>query len=257
MARNVTAAVILIGDELLSGRTQDSNLKTIAEFLNPLGVEVREARVVPDIHEVIVRAVDVLRQRHDYVFTTGGIGPTHDDITADAVAAAFDHTIDVRADALAILTAHYAERGGMNPARIRMARIPAGAELIANPVSAAPGFRLGNVFVLAGVPSIMRGMLEDVGHRILGGAVVHSHTVRAKGVREGDIAGPLGELAKARPEVNFGSYPWTKIVMGRTEHGVNLVARSRDPDLIAASVDALVEIVKAQGAKPEIDPKKG
>jgi molybdopterin-biosynthesis enzyme MoeA-like protein len=162
----------------------------------------------------------------------------------------------VRDDALAILSAYYTERGGMNEARMRMARIPVGAELIANPVSAAPGFRVGNVFVLAGVPSIMRGMLEDVGHRIEGGAVVHSHTVRARGVREGDIAGPLGALAKARPEVNFGSYPWTKIVLGRTEHGVNLVARSRDADVLAASVDALAEIVTAQGAKPEIDPKK-
>ena len=180
MARTVTAAVILIGDELLSGRTQDSNLKTIAEFLNPLGVEVREARVIPDVHEIIVATVQHMRKAYDYVFTTGGIGPTHDDITADAVAAAFGRTIDVRADAVAILKPWYEARGQeINEGRMRMARIPAGAELIRNPVSAAPGFMLGNVFVLAGIPSVMRGMLEDVGHRIEGGAVVHSHTVRA------------------------------------------------------------------------------
>jgi molybdenum cofactor synthesis domain-containing protein len=257
MAETVTAAVILIGDEILSGRTQDSNLKTIAEFLNPLGVEVREARVIPDVHATIVSTVQVMSQRHDYVFTTGGIGPTHDDITADAVAAAFGRTIGVRDDAVAILKPWYEARGQeINEGRMRMARIPAGAELIHNPVSAAPGFMLGNVFVMAGIPSVMRGMLQDVGHRIKGGAVVHSHTVRGAGLREGDIAEPLGALAKARPEVSFGSYPWMRLKGKTMEFGVNLVARSRDPDLIAASLEALVEIVKAQGAKPEIDPKK-
>lgn len=256
MARTVTAAVILIGDELLSGRTQDSNLKTIAEFLAPLGVEVREARVIPDVHETIVATVQAMKQAHDYVFTTGGIGPTHDDITADAVAAAFGRTIDVRADAAAILRPWYEARGQeINEGRMRMARIPAGAELIQNPVSAAPGFMLGNVFVMAGIPSVMRGMLSDVGHRIQGGAVVHSHTVRAEGVREGDLAGPLGELAKARPEVSFGSYPFVRLKGKTIEYGSNLVARSRDADLIAAAVAALVELVEALGAKAEVDPK--
>jgi molybdenum cofactor synthesis domain-containing protein len=257
MARTVTAAVILIGDELLSGRTQDTNLKTIAEFLNPLGVEVREARVIPDLHERIVATLQEMRQAFDYVFTTGGIGPTHDDITADAVAAAFGRTIDVRADALAILRPWYEARGQeINDGRIRMARIPAGAELILNPVSAAPGFQLGNVFVLAGIPAVMRGMLQDVGHRIEGGAVVHSHTVSAAGVREGEIADPLGELAKARPEVSFGSYPWMRLNGKTMEFGVSLVARSRDADLLAACTAALVEIVEAQGAKAQIDPEK-
>ena len=257
MARTVTAAVIVIGDEILSGRTQDSNLKAIAEFLNPLGVEVHEGRVIPDVHDTIVSTVREMSQRHNYVFTTGGIGPTHDDITADAVAAAFDRTIDVRADALAILKPWYEARGQeMNEGRLRMARIPAGAELIHNPVSAAPGFMLGNVFVMAGIPAVTRGMLQDVGHRIRGGAVVHAHTVRGMGLREGDIAGPLGELARARPEVSFGSYPFMRLNGRNTEFGVNLVARSRDPDLIATSLDALVEIVTAQGVKPEIDPKK-
>ena len=258
MARTVTAAVILIGDELLSGRTRDSNLKTIAEFLTPLGVEVREARVIPDVHETIVATVQTMKKAHDYVFTTGGIGPTHDDITADAVAAAFGRTIDVRADAVAILKPWYEARGQeINEGRMRMARIPTGAELILNPVSAAPGFMLGNVFVMAGIPSVMRGMLEDVGHRIEGGAVLHSHTVSTTGVREGDIAEPLGALAKARPEVSFGSYPWARLQGKTPEYGVNLVARSRDPDLIAAAVAALVEMAEGLGAKVEVDPEVG
>jgi molybdenum cofactor synthesis domain-containing protein len=256
MARIVTAAVLLIGDELLSGRTQDSNLKTLADFLTPLGVEVREARVVADDRDAIVTAVQQLREAYNYVFTTGGIGPTHDDITADAIAEAFGRTIDVRPDALAILQAWYVTRDQeLNEGRMRMARIPEGAELVLNPVSAAPGFMLGNVFVLAGIPSVMRGMLEDVGQKIQGGTVVHTHTVRGAGIREGEIAGPLGELAKARPEVNFGSYPWMRPKGKSIEFGVNLVARSRDPDLIATAVDAMAEILRAQGAKPEIDPR--
>jgi molybdenum cofactor synthesis domain-containing protein len=256
MARTVTAAVILIGDELLSGRTQDTNLKAIAEFLAPLGVQVREARMIPDVHETIVAAVQHLRRAHDYVFTTGGIGPTHDDITADAVAAAFDRTIDVRADALSLLQAHYAASGQeINEGRRRMARIPDGALLIANPVSAAPGFQVANVFVLAGVPSVMRGMLQDITHRIEGGEIVLSHTVRGKGLKEGDIAAPLAAIAKAAPEINFGSYPFMRQSLAGTQFGVNLVARGRDPDRIAAAVNALVELVRSQGVKPEIDPK--
>jgi molybdenum cofactor synthesis domain-containing protein len=260
--RIVTAAIVLIGDELLSGRTQDTNLRTLAQFLAPLGVQVRESRVVPDVHETIAATVNTLRKAHHYVFTTGGIGPTHDDITADAVAAAFNRKIGVRPDALAILEAYYAKRDAeLNDSRRRMARIPDGAVLIANPVSGAPGFQIENVFVLAGIPSVVRGMLEDVGHRIEGGAIVHQHTVRAKGLLEGEIAVALGELAKVRPDVNFGSYPWTRATVGLAalkrdvDMGVNLVARSRDADALAAAVDALVEIVRAHGAKPEIDPK--
>ena len=257
MVRIVTAAVIMIGDELLSGRTQDSNLKTIAQFLNPLGVEVREARVIPDVHETIIAAVRAMAERYNYAFTTGGIGPTHDDITADAVAEAFGRKIDVRPDARKILEDWYAGRGQeMNEGRLRMARIPEGAELILNPVSAAPGFRIGNVFVMAGVPSVMRGMLEDIAHRLEGGAVVHAHTVRAAGVREGDIAGPLADLAKARPEVNFGSYPSMRAKGTKVEFSVSLVARSRDEDAVAAAVTALEEIIRAQGGTPEVDPDK-
>lgn len=255
MTKIVTAAVLLIGDEILSGRTQDTNLRTIAQFLAPLGVEVREGRVVPDVHETIVAALNELRSRFDYVFTTGGIGPTHDDITADAVAAAFGRSIDVRADAVAILRPWYEARGQeVNEGRMRMARIPDGASLIVNPVSAAPGFQLGNVFVMAGVPSVMRGMLADIPHRIAGGAVVHSRTIRANGVREGEIADPLGELAKAAPEASLGSYPFMRLNGKVMEFGTNLVARGRDRELVDRLAVQLVEIVKAQGGQPEIDP---
>lgn len=255
MAIIVTAAVILIGDELLSGRTQDTNLKSIADFLNPLGVEVREARMIPDVHETIVGTINELRAKHDYVFTTGGIGPTHDDITADAVADAFGKTIGVREDALAILRPYYQARGQeINEGRIRMARIPADAELILNPVSAAPGFQLGNVFVMAGVPSVMKGMLQDVGKRIHGGAIVYSRTVRASRVREGDIADPLGALAKATPEASLGSYPFMRLQDGQTVFGTNLVARCRDRDAVDRCVAAMIDIIRAQGGEPEVDP---
>ncbi len=256
MTKIVTAAVLLIGDEVLSGRTQDTNLRAIAQFLAPLGVEVREARVVPDVHDVIVAAVNELRARYHYVFTTGGIGPTHDDITADAMAAAFGRSIDVRADAVAILRPWYEARGQeINEGRMRMARIPDGASLIANPVSAAPGFQLGNVFVMAGVPSVMRGMLADIPHRIEGGAVVHSRTVRANGVREGEIADPLGELAKTVPDASLGSYPFMRLNGKTMEFGTNLVARSRDAELVNRLAGQLAEIVRAQGGQPEMDPK--
>lgn len=252
----VTAAVILIGDELLSGRTQDTNLKTLADFLNPLGVEIREARMIPDAHATIVATVNELRVRHDYVFTTGGIGPTHDDITADAVAAAFGRSIDVRADALAILKPYYSARGQeLNAGRLRMARIPEGAELILNPVSAAPGFRLGNVFVMAGVPAVMRGMLQDVARRIEGGAIVHSRTVRAAGAREGDLAAPLGELARANPDASLGSYPFMRLVDGRVEVGTNLVARSRDKAVVDRCILAIMDLVRSLGVTPEADPQ--
>jgi molybdenum cofactor synthesis domain-containing protein len=255
MSRIVTAAVLLIGDEILSGRTQDTNLRTIAQFLAPLGVEVREARVVPDIQDVIVATLNHLRATYDYVFTTGGIGPTHDDITADAVAAAFGVGIDVRPDALAILTDWYKGRGTeMNPARLRMARIPDGADLILNPVSGAPGFQIGNVFTMAGVPAVMRGMLEDIPRRIQGGAVVLARTVKGKGMREGDIAAALGKLAQDTPAVSFGSYPWMRPgAAGEIDYGVALVARGRDPAAMEAAGEALAAIVRGQGIEPEIE----
>ncbi|MGE0739763.1 MAG: competence/damage-inducible protein A [Hyphomonadaceae bacterium] len=247
--RQVKAAVLLIGDELLSGRTQDVNLQTIAKFVAPLGVQIAEARVVSDAPEEIVAAVNALRAKYDYVFTTGGIGPTHDDKTADAMAAAFGVGIDVRDDARAILEAHYKGASNLNDARLRMARIPDGASLIANPVSRAPGFQIGNVFVMAGVPSIMRGMLEDVGPRLEGGAVVRSVTVRGKGVREGDIAKGLEALEAASDgKVAFGSYPW--FMPG--DFGLHLVARSADDAALTKAGADMVELIRARGGSPEI-----
>jgi molybdenum cofactor synthesis domain-containing protein len=246
-AKSVRAAVLLIGDELLSGRTQDINLQTIAKFLAPLGVQVAEARVVADVPDEMIAAVNALRATYDYVFTTGGIGPTHDDKTAGAIAAAFGVHIDVRADARAILEAHY-KTTDLNESRLRMARIPDGATLIANPVSKAPGFQLGNVFVLAGVPSIMRGMLEDIGHRIEGGAVVRAITLRGKGLREGDIAAGLGALEEAAGgAVTFGSYPW----FGPEGFGAHLVARSADAAALAKAGEELKTLIRARGVEPE------
>lgn len=245
----VRAAVLLIGDELLSGRTQDTNLRTIADFLAPLGVQVAEARVVSDQPDEIVAGLNALRARYDYVFTTGGIGPTHDDKTADAVARAFGVPIDVRADARAILAAHYGAHTELNEARLRMARIPEGATLIANPVSKAPGFQLGNVFVMAGVPSIMRAMLEDVGRRLDRGAVVKSVTVRAKAVREGDLAAPLEALQRAEPTVSFGSYPWYELP---DTFGVHLVARGADAAALERGKAGLLALVRDLGAVGEV-----
>lgn len=248
--RQVKAAVLLIGDELLSGRTQDVNLQTIAKFVAPLGVQIAEARVVSDVPEAIIAAVNELRAKYDYVFSTGGIGPTHDDKTADAMAAAFGVGIDVRADALAILTGHYKGASNLNEARLRMARIPDGASLIANPVSRAPGFQIGNVFVMAGVPSIARGMLEDIGPRLEGGVVVGSVTVRGKGVREGEIAKGLADLeAAADGVVTFGSYPW---FAPPDSFGVHLVARSSDPAALQRAGDALLALIRSRGLEPEL-----
>jgi len=245
--RQVKAAVLLIGDELLSGRTQDVNLQTIAKFLAPLGVGIGEARVVADAHAEIVAAVNALRAKYAYVFTTGGIGPTHDDKTADAIAAAFGVGIDVREDARAILEAHYKGRDNLNEARLRMARIPDGAQLIANPVSKAPGFQIGNVFVLAGVPSIMRGMLQDIAERISGGAVIGAVSVRGKGVREGDIAEGLAKLEEAAPNVAFGSYPW----FAPEGFGLYLVARSADAAALTKAAADLHALIRSCGVEPE------
>ena len=248
MTKTVTAAVLLIGDELLSGRTQDTNLKTIATFIAPLGVQVKEARVVSDEPERIADAVNALRSAYDYVFTTGGIGPTHDDKTADAVALAFGVPIGVRDDAKAILVAHYGAEDKLNEARLRMARIPEGASLIANPVSKAPGFQLGNVFVMAGVPSIMRGMLEDIGPRLQGGAVMLSVTLRCKGLREGDLAAGFAAIEERLPGVSLGSYPW---FAPGGDYGVQLVARSQDQDTLAEAVLAMESLALGLGATPE------
>jgi len=237
----VTAAVLIIGDEILSGRTQDTNLRDIAKYLGVHGVELAEARTVPDVHEEIIAALDALRARYDYVITTGGIGPTHDDITADAVAAAFGVELYEHPDIIAMMTARWG--GEINAARRRMARVPVGGELVKNPVQGPPGFTIGNVFVLAGVPVIMRGMLEDVGHRLRGGAVVLSRTVRVEGSGEGAIAEPLEAVAKAHPAMSLGSYPF----FDQGLYGSNLVLRGRDAEELAVTVAELIAALKAAG----------
>jgi molybdenum cofactor synthesis domain-containing protein len=232
----VTAAILVIGDEILSGRTKDKNIGYIAEYLTALGIDLKEVRVVGDEEDEIVAAVNALRSRYDYVFTTGGIGPTHDDITAQSIAKAFGVTIDYDPRVVKILQERLAQTGSeLNEARMRMTRIPAGADLVLNKVSAAPGFWLGNVIVLAGVPSIMQAMLDGVAPKLKTGVRILSETVRAD-AREGDIGSPLGDIAKAHPEVAIGSYPFFDEARGPN---TNVVLRARDPHKLAAAKDAV------------------
>jgi molybdenum cofactor synthesis domain-containing protein len=240
--KTVTAGLLVIGDEILSGRTKDRNIGYIAEYLTNIGVDLKEVRVVGDEEPAIVEALNALRGRYDYVFTTGGIGPTHDDITADCVAKAFGLPIDHDPRAVAILKERMAATGAeLNEARLRMARVPAGAELIVNRVSAAPGFRIGNVFVLAGVPAIMQAMLDEVAPRLRTGVKMLSEAIRAD-LREGDVGTALGEIAKAHPGVSIGSYPFFDPERGPN---CNLVLRSRDADKLSAA-KAAVEAMLAR-----------
>ena len=233
MTDQPTAAMLVIGDEVLSGRTHDTNTNHLARRMTELGIAMREARVSPDEEAEIIRHVDDLRARYSYVFTSGGIGPTHDDITADCIAKAFGVSIDVREDARAILAAHYNDPDALNAARLRMARIPESAELILNPVSQAPGFRLGNVFVMAGVPAIFQAMVESAAPMLTGGAPMLSWSFRVP-VPEGMIAEPLGRLAAAWPKVSFGSYPFYRGGLGTT-----LVARCADRAMLEQVAEAL------------------
>ena len=242
---NPTAAMLVIGDEILSGRTRDSNLHHLARAVAERGIELREARVVADIEADIVAAVNALRARYDHVFTSGGIGPTHDDITADAVAAAFGVPIGVREDARAILATHYADsERELNDARLRMARVPEGAVLIANPISKAPGFSIGNVHVMAGVPAIFEAMLAGLLPRLTGGRPLLSETIEA-GRPEGEVAGPLRVLAAAHPAVAIGCYPHARDgVLGctlvvRAVEGGALAAASNDLKRMLAELPAL------------------
>jgi molybdenum cofactor synthesis domain-containing protein len=239
----VTAAVLVIGDEILSGRTKDKNIGFIAEYLTALGIDLKEVRVVPDEEDEIVVALNALRQRYTYVFTTGGIGPTHDDITADSVAKAFGVPIDVDPRVVEIFRAR-APAMELNEARLRMARIPRGAVLVENKISAAPGFWLGNVIVMAGVPSIMQSMLDAVSGKLKTGARMLSESVRAN-AREGDIGTPLGEIAKANPEVIIGSYPF----FDGSGPNTNIVVRSRDAKKLAAAMSAVEEMLAQVHAK--------
>ena len=232
---NPTAAMIVIGDEILSGRTRDSNTHHLAGLLTEAGIDLREVRVIGDARDVIIATAQAMSRTYDHVFTSGGIGPTHDDITADCIAAAFDAIIDVRDDARAILATHYAKSGTeLNTARLRMARIPDGASLIDNPVSAAPGFKLKNVHVMAGVPSVFEAMVASVLPTLTGGAPLISKTLRIdRG--EGDIAGPLGALADEYPELSIGCYPFQK----DGKYGAHIVIRGNDVGQIDAALDKL------------------
>jgi molybdenum cofactor synthesis domain-containing protein len=222
--KNPTAAFIVIGDEILSGRTKDVNIGAVADFCTDLGIDLMEVRVVPDVEDEIVAAVNSVRARYTYVFTSGGIGPTHDDITADAIAKAFGVALPVHPEARKMLEDRWRDRGiEPNEARLRMARIPQGGSLIVNSVSAAPGFRIGNVHVMAGVPVIMRAMLESVAPTHHGGHTVQSITVRSR-VGEGNIAAPFAALQERFPDVKMGSYPR----MGDGTVMTELVLRSSD-----------------------------
>ena len=232
---NPTAAMLVIGDEILSGRTRDSNMNHLAKALTEVGIDLQEVRVVGDERGMIIAAVQALAATYDNVFTSGGIGPTHDDITADCIAAAFDAAIDVRQDARDILAAHYDRMGTtLNDARLRMARIPDGATLIENPVSAAPGFTLRNVHVMAGVPAVFETMVASVLPTLTGGQPLLSQSLRVdRG--EGDLAGPLGTVAEKYPQLSLGSYPFQKDGV----YGAHLVIRGHDAGLIDAAMAEL------------------
>ncbi len=236
---NPTAAVLVIGDEILSGRTQDVNVNAIARFLGERGIDLKEARIVSDDMDAIIEALNALRARYDHIFTTGGIGPTHDDITADAVAAAFGVPISHHPEAVRILRAYFREMGREETeARMRMARIPEGAELIPNPVSRAPGFRIGNVFVLPGVPRIMEAMLHELEGHLAKGTPVRSVTVEAH-VPEGDLGDPLRRLAAEHTEVSIGSYPFRE----GDSLGARIVIRSRNAEALEAAAEAVRMLV--------------
>jgi molybdenum cofactor synthesis domain-containing protein len=247
----VTASLLVIGDEILSGRTKDRNIGYIADYLTAIGIELKEVRVVADEEAAIVAAVNALRSHYDYLFTTGGIGPTHDDITAECVAKAFGVPIDYDPRVIALLQQRYAASGTeLNEARMRMARIPAGAELVPNAVSAAPGFWIGNVIVMAGVPSIMQAMLDAVAPELATGVRIMSETVQAD-CREGDVGTELGEVAKSHPQVSIGSYPFFDPVRGPN---TQIVVRARDPARLAAAkaaVEAMLTRVRSRLSQQE------
>jgi molybdenum cofactor synthesis domain-containing protein len=245
-SRTWTAALVVIGDEILSGRTQDKNVEQVALWLNEQGIRLVEVRIVPDEIGRIAETVNALRAAHDYLFTTGGIGPTHDDITVDGIAAAFGVPIVVHPDARAILEDFYRDRsGGLTDARLRMARVPEGAELIPNPTSGAPGVRIGNVFILAGVPQIAASMLEALTGKIEGGRPVVSVTVGARAA-ESEVADLLRETEAANPGVAIGSYPFFR----EGKYGANFVIRSEDGELARRTGDALATRLREAGYDP-------
>ncbi len=245
--KTVTAALLIVGNEILSGRTKDANLPFIAEKLGAMGIRLAEARVVPDVPEEIIDAVNALRGKYTYVFTTGGIGPTHDDITAECVARAFGVALIQNPEARRCLEERWAKTGTEpNEARLRMANTPEGAVLIDNPVSAAPGFQIGNVFVMAGVPKIMQAMFVGLRDRLVGGDPLLSRTI-ACDLAEGVLAAGLGELQARHAEVDIGSYP----SYAGTGFRVALVLRHTDEAVLAAAVEDVYELIRSLGAEPE------
>ncbi|MGE5564123.1 MAG: competence/damage-inducible protein A [Bacillota bacterium] len=245
-SRQWTAALVVIGDEILSGRTQDRNIAQLATWLNEQGIRFAEVRVVPDDAAAIGEAVNALRVKHDYLFTTGGIGPTHDDITVDAIAAAFGVPVVEHPEARRILEDYYRDRpGGLTAARLRMARTPQGAELLRNPSSGAPGIKMGNVYILAGVPGIAASMLHALTGKLEGGKPIVSVTVGAR-APESDVADLLRETEEAHPGVAIGSYPFFR----DGNYGSNFVIRSEDGDLARETGGDLVERLRAAGFDP-------
>ena len=235
---NPKAAMLVIGDEILSGRTRDSNMHYLAKELTRAGIDLTEVRVVSDDAEAIIKAVKALSAKYDAVFTSGGIGPTHDDITAECVARAFDTPISVRADARALLETHYERTGAeLNEARLRMARIPDGATLIDNPVSTAPGFTISNVHVMAGVPAVFEAMVASVLPKLTGGKPLLSQSLRIER-GEGEIAGPLAELASDFPDLSIGSYPF----VSNGIYGASIVIRGHDGAQVDAAMTRLSEM---------------
>jgi molybdenum cofactor synthesis domain-containing protein len=247
MESTVTACVLVIGNEILSGRTQDANLPFLARRLGEIGIRVREARVVPDVEAEIVDAVNACRARHDLVFTTGGIGPTHDDITSECVAKAFGVPLELDPEAVRRLEAHYGDPSMLNEARLRMARIPRGAALVDNPISAAPGYRIGNVYVLAGVPSIMRAMFDQIAPNLRGGPPMLSRTVSCA-VPEGTLAAGLGALQDRYPALEIGSYPYFRA----GGFGVSLVLRGTEAGPLDAATAELSDLIRSLGGEPKV-----
>lgn len=250
-SREVTACVIVIGNEVLSGRTRDANIQMVGAGLAENGVRLKEARVIVDDVAVIADTVNALRARYDYVFTTGGIGPTHDDLTAEAIAKAFGTVLERNEEAVRRLQNHYGT-GELNAARLKMADIPRGATLIDNPVSQAPGFRIGNVFVLAGVPRIAQAMFDSVRHGLAGGPPVVSRAVAAY-VREGDLAEPLAAIQAAFANVDLGSYPFVR--GGRL--GVSIVGRGIDAARVSAAMAQVEDAMRSLGVEPEAEDPVG
>ena len=244
-ARIWTAGLLVIGDEILSGRTQDRNVGQIATWLNLQGIRLAEVRVVPDDIARIAEAVNALRAAYDYLFTTGGIGPTHDDITSASIAEAFAVPLIVHPEAKRLLESHYPP-GGLNEARLRMAQVPDGAVLLPNPISRAPGFRIDNVFVLPGVPQIMQAIFSELKHRLQGGAAVLSRSVSCT-LAEGTIAKELGELQARYSDLEIGSYPYFR----RSDFGVTLVVRGTDRERIGAAVEELKTLIRTLGGDPQ------